>query len=208
MNLEKEMPMRYLLRRISPAYLLAVFICLNFIFMFLILHDIGDLKEGLASNKIVASMVTAREDEEFIKNVCDDLGLKNEVVMIVGPYYVQSFFERSKNYYLSRLLSKYPVLVDPEDPTGRILMRESIYSELTPEERRAILAHELWHIHALVKEGPKFAGFNINKEFKANRFAAQYVNPDVLIKLYRKYGDGSAEVQRLIDDLGEQKGEP
>ena len=186
------------------ACFMVISACLNLVLLFSLLWSVDNLKTSLVSNEVVASIVTNEEDEKFIKQVSKDLGLESEVVMIVGPYYVHSFFSPSQNYRLDRLLSRHPIVIDPEDPTRRILMRESIYIELTMKERRAVLTHEMWHIYSFIKEG-RITAPNPDKEVEANRFAIKYVNPDILINLYRRYGDSDPEIKALIDDLERQK---
>ena len=166
------------------------------------LWSLGNIKESIASNNVVASMVTSEEDEEFIKKVCEDLGLENEITMIVGPYYIHSFFSQSQNYQLERLLSKHPIIVDPLDPTRRILMRESLYTEISKDERKAVIAHELWHIDSRSKG--RYVS-DVNLEMEADRFAVRYIHPDVLIRLLRKYGNDSASIHIRIQNLERQK---
>lgn len=191
--------------RLRLIHFLAVSACLNIVLviLFLLVMDIGNFKKDLKNDEVVASMVTRKEDEEFIKRVCGDLGIENEVMMIAGPYHVQSFFSPSQNYRLDHLLSRYPIVVDPLDPTRRILIKESIYAELAVEERQAVLAHEIWHINSFLKDGG-FALLDTDKEIKANRFVVKYVRPGILIDIYRRYGGDTPEIQALINDLERQ----
>ena len=169
-----------------------------------IVSNLKDIKESLGGKKIVGSIVTNKEDEAFIKEVCDDLGLENEVTVVVGPYYVYNFFSPLHNHQLNGLLSQHPIVADPEDPTRKILMKESIYKELNAAERKAAIAHQIWHIYSYISND-NIAKPGINEEIDANRFAVNYVTPEVLINLYRKYGDGGPEVQILIKELDKQK---
>ena len=172
--------------------------------MFVVLWSIGNPKESLMSDKIVASIVTSEEDEEFIRQVCEDLGLESEVTMIVGPYYVHSFFSPSLNYRLDRLLSRYPITVDPSDPTRRILINEFTYIESTADERKAAIAHEMWHIYSIIKNR-HIPGLNL--ETDADKLATNYVHADIVIGLLRKYGDSnSIDIQVRIGRLEKQRG--
>lgn len=173
----------------------------NFGFLLASLYVLGDIRDTIAGNQIIASIVTSEEDETFIKRICDDLGLENRVSVVVGPYYIQSFLSPAHNYRLNRLLTKYPITVDPFDPTRRVLMKESVYKEATTEERRFLIAHEIWHIYQFIRNNNQPPPNTSDTEIEANRFATRYVQPDVPIGLYRKYGDGSEEVQRLIREL-------
>ena len=72
----------------SLYLLIAGVTCLNLFFIALMLWSLGNIKENLLNNKVVASIVTSEEDSRFLKQVSGDLGIKNEVVMVEGPYYV------------------------------------------------------------------------------------------------------------------------
>ena len=169
-----------------------------------IVGNLNYIKESLGGKKIVESIVTNKEDEAFIKEVCDDLGLENEVTVVVGPYYVHSFFSPLHNHQLNGLLSQHPIVADPEDPTRKILMKESIYKELSAIERKAAIAHQIWHIYSYINNN-NIAKPGVNEEINANRFTVKYVTPEVLISLYRKYGNGGPEVWTLISELEKYK---
>lgn len=188
----------------SLYFLVAVCLLISsaaFIVMFL---RLSDLKESIVNNKMAGSIITSEEDESFIKKICRDLGLENEITIIVGPHYIPSFFSPHQNHKLDRLLTQYPVTVDPNDPTRKILMEESIYKELNAEQKRGLIAHEIWHMYSFIKNGyaPKLG---INAAIEADRFAVRYVSPDILIDLYRTYGNSDPEIEILIDELEKQK---
>src|SRR3989344_8713623 len=103
--------------RPNLIYFLIISACLNLLFMPLALWNFSDLREGIMSDEIIASIVTSEEDEDFIRKISEDLGLKSKVTMFIDPYYVHSFFGPSLNYDLKKLLSKHPIVVDPKDPT-------------------------------------------------------------------------------------------
>jgi len=192
-------------KRSKLVWFLAVSTCLNFFLLLVVLWALSGLSKDLTNNKVIASVATSYEDEEFIGQVCRDLGIESEIVVIIGPYYLRNFFNTSLNYQMSRLLSDYPTLADPTDPTRRILMKESIYLELTPEEKQAILAHEIWHIYSLIQEGP-LAILGVGGDVDADNFATKYIHPDVLIGLLLKYGDpNSPNVKARIRNLEERK---
>lgn len=174
----------------------------NLLILILIFLSIGDLKASMISSRIVSSIVVSKEDESFLKVVCRDLELESEVTIIVGPYYVPSFFSPHQNYKLDQLMTQYPVIVDPHDPTRRILMKESIYKELGAEEKRGLIAHEMWHIYSLIRGIVKP---DVTGAVEADRFAIRYVSPDILIDLYKKYGRDDVEIQILIAELEKQK---
>jgi len=185
-------------------YFFVISACLNLLLIPSILSNFYGLKDSIFNDEIVASIVTSQEDEEFIKEMCEDLGIDSEITMVIGPYYIHSFFSQTRNYHLNRLLSKYPIVIDPKDPAGRILMEESTYIKLSKEHRHAALAHEIGHIYMVIEDGP-IAQFDPDREFKANRIAARYVSPDSIIDFYRTYGDNTPGVNELIEDLEKRK---
>lgn len=162
-----------------------------------------DLKENIINKEIVASIVTSEEDQEFIRKICEDLGLKSKVTMFIDPYYVHSFFSPSLNYDLKNLLSEHPIVVDPRDPT-RILMEKSIYGELSNSERRVAIAHSIGHIYIFIRDNG-FVGPSRDFELQANRIATRYISPDSVINFYRRYGGNTPGVQVLIENLKTQK---
>ena len=170
----------------------------NFLLLVLIYSNIRDLRASLSNNKISGSIVTSEEEELFVKKLCEDLGINNEINIIVGPSYVPSFFSPLQNYYLNHLLTQYPVIVDPLDPTGRIFMGELIYKELDAEQKKGLIAHEMWHVYTKIKGVVKPG---IQGAIEADMFVIQYVNPDVLINLYLKSCKNDPEIQILIANL-------
>lgn len=194
------------LRRDRPPFLYFFIFSafLNLFFIFFFFQSGNELKESLMSKEVVASIDTSTEDEEFIRKVSEDLGFESEVVMVIGPYFVPSFFSQTQNYRLNQMLSKYPIRIDPDDPTRRILMEESIYNKLPREFRHAALAHEIGHIYFLVKDGPTVAQLDPDFELKADRIAIRYVSPKTLIDLYRQYGSNTTDIQKRIEVLERQ----
>lgn len=178
--------------------------CINIGLFGVILSKLGNINESISSNQIVAAIVTSEEDEIFIKRMCEDLGLESEITVVVGPSYVHSFFSPSHNSRLNKLLAKYPIVVDPADPTRRILMKESAYEKLNTDERRAVIAHEIWHIFAFIQNS-HVSRPGIDTEIEANRFATRYISANILIGLYRKYGSGDDRIRLLINDLKRQQ---
>lgn len=178
--------------------------CINILLFGFTLWILGGISESISGNQVVAAMVTSEEDETFIKRVCEDLGLKSEVTVVIGPYYVYSFFSPLHNSRLNQLLTKYPIVVDPTDPTRRILMKESVYEKLNTDERRVVIAHEIWHIFSFIRNG-HVSRPGIDTEIEANRFATRYISADILIGLYRKYSSGDDRIQLLINDLERQQ---
>ncbi|HXK40646.1 MAG: hypothetical protein A3D52_00310 [Candidatus Taylorbacteria bacterium RIFCSPHIGHO2_02_FULL_44_36] len=168
----------------------------------LALWNFNDLRESIMSDEIIASIVTSEEDEEFIRKICEDLGLKSKVTMFIDPYYVHSFLGPSLNYDLKKLLSDHPIVVDRRDPT-RILMEKSIYGELSDSERRVAIAHSIGHIYIFIRDNG-MVGPSQDFELQANRIAIKYVSPDSVIDFYRQYGDNTPGVEILIDDLERQ----
>lgn len=165
----------------------------------LALWNFNDLKKSILNDEIVASIVTSEEDEEFIRKISKDLGLKSKVTMFIGPYYIHSFFGPSLNYDLRKLLSEHPIVVDLKDPT-RILMEKSIYGELSESERRVAIAHSIGHIYIFIRDnGMMSPGHDF--ELQANRIAIKYVSPDSIIDFYYKYGGSTPDVSKLIEDL-------
>jgi len=193
------------LRKSRPnlVYCLIVSACLNFFLIPITLWNIRNLKENVMNDKIIASIVTSEEDEEFIRKICEDLGIKNKITMFIDPYYIHSFFAPSLNYDLRELLSRHPIVVDPKDPT-RILMEKSIYGELNDSERRVAIAHSIGHIYIFVRDNGMVSPSH-DFELQANRIAVRYVSPDGIIDFYRRYGDNTPGVEILIDDLERQR---
>ena len=187
----------------SIIYFLTASACLNLLFTFFILWSVGDLKATMINNEVVASIVTSEEDNEFIRQICEDLGLRSKVTMFIDPFYMHSFFSPSLNYRLKNLLSEHPIVVDPKDPT-KILMERSTYGKLSDSERRVAIAHSLGHIYIFIRDSG-MVGPSHDFELQANRIAVRYVSPDSIIDFYRRYGDGTPDLQRLIEDLERQK---
>lgn len=203
MYLEKKMGMEKKESYPKLLYALAVSVFLNFLILIFILWSMDDLKASLMKDKIVASIVTSEEDEEFIRQICEDLELKSKVTIFIGPYYVHSFFNPSLNYELKKLLSEHPIVVDPKDPT-KILMERSTYGELSNSERRAAIAHSIGHIYIFIRDNGLVSPSH-DFELQANKIAIKYVSPDSIIDFYRRYGDNTPGTQTLIDDLERQK---
>ena len=184
-------------------FLVAICILVSSTVLVLMMWRLNDLKESIVNNKIVASIVTSREDEKFVKKLREELGLKGEVAIIIAPRYDHSLFSPLQTYELGRLLSQHPIRSDPNDPTGKILMQESIYKELSDVERRAAIAHQMCHIYSFVKNG-NIAKPGIGEEIEANQCTIKYESPDILIGLYQRYGGDYPSTQILIDELKRQ----
>lgn len=185
------------------VYSLIISACLNLLLMPLALWNFVGLKENILNEQTTASIVTSVEDEEFLRKVSEDLGLENEIIIVIGPRYVNSFFSLSLNNQLDKLLSEHPIIMDPADPTRRILIEKNIYDKLSVAERQAAIAHSVGHVYSFIKNG-YVAKPRLESEIEANGIAIRYVNPNILINLYVKYGSDYDLAPILIDDLERQ----
>ncbi|MBI2674620.1 MAG: hypothetical protein HYX22_02695 [Candidatus Yanofskybacteria bacterium] len=183
-------------------YFLIISACLNLVLLPPALWNMRNLKESLMSDKIIASIDTSAEDEEFIRKISEDLGLKSKITMFIDPYYEHSFFSPYLDYDIKKLLSEHPIAVDPKDPS-RILMEKSIYGELNDSERKVAIAHSIGHIYIFIRDNG-MVGPRQDFELQANRIILKYVNPNDIINFYHKYGSHTPGVQTLIDDLERQ----
>lgn len=147
-----------------------------------IFSDVSEMQEAIRRYDEILALETAdRADIEFVAQLKREANLNQDVQIVVGPY--KRMYGDTFRYRLERhLVFAEQSLVTKE--TFLILFDKTFYHELDREKRKAVLAHEMWHVFSLAngKIRPE-----LNEELAADNYASQYVSPEVLIELYEKY---------------------
>lgn len=111
-----------------------------------------------------------KEAEDVLVQIKNDLKIDKEIIILEGSYWIASrilaasFPELQPNGYS---FSRYYIVVDSD-----------FYKNLSSEEKRGIIAHEMGHIDNIE--------ILVQMQIGADSFATKYVSPQTLIDLLNK----------------------
>lgn len=147
-----------------------------------IFSDVSEMQEAIRRYDEILALETAdRADIEFVAQLKREANLSQDVQIVVGPY--KRMYGDTFRYRLERHL----VFVEQSLATKEtflILFDKTFYHELDREKRKAVLAHEMWHIFSLANGTIRP---ELREELDADNYASQHVSPEVLIELYERY---------------------
>lgn len=153
----------------------------------------------MRSDGIFASEEADSTDLIFINNLKDEAGFGQDINIIVGPYkklYGDNFKYR---------LEKHLVFIEQAQSvreTFLILFDKSFYYELSHEQRKGVLAHEMWHIFNLSKG---LIRPRVDEEKDADNYSIRYVSIDVISDLCRQY-EGDKLIKKIrIENMERQR---
>lgn len=152
--------------------------------------------EELASDQkqaAVSQNIPTKEFDELVEKIKNDIGQPDiEVMVLVGPYFQYRGLIAAINLYYA---PRYYIMID-----GKFL------NELTPEEKVAVIAHEMGHIVV----GPGY-GFSRKQrtatEVLADRFASRYVHPKHVQSLLDKANEDYLIRTDNLTILGQAQGQ-
>ena len=167
-----------------PLSLLLIFIvCAVVSFVFLILPSIENLnpykplstEKDIGIDEIIRMGRQDYEHEDLLSQIREDLKIPQnlEIKIFIGPYI--------------NIVSEGEY-IDSRRPFGFILLlNEFFYQELTPEEKIALISHELGHLTNDVI----FLSYNptdtkIRLQIEADTYATKYVNPEAMMSVLNK----------------------
>ncbi len=114
------------------------------------------------------------EHEDLISRIREDLKIPKviQIKILLGPY---GYMSEGR-------------LIDVLNPPGFIMLLDwDFYQELTPEEKVALIAHELGHL-----TNKPVLTYDINTaiqfQIEADTYATKYVSPEAMINLLNKVG--------------------
>ena len=135
------------------------------------------------------------QDQQFLAKIKKDISFDKEIVLSVGPY------EGLKNISLN---NGVVISVDFESPayivikgsTYYILIDYDFYMEITQEERKYVIAHEIGHAYYNL-----FSGIEAQKKADMFTLQYQYAKPGVIIDFMKKYCKSQEECQERINNV-------
>lgn len=147
-----------------------------------IFGEVSEMQEAIKRYDEILALETAdKADVEFVAQLKREANLSQDVQIVIGPY--KRMYGNTFRYRLERHL----VFVEQSLATKEtflILFDKTFYYELNGEKRKAVLAHEMWHVFSLANGTMRP---ELNEELDADNYASQYVSPEALIELYEKY---------------------
>ncbi len=150
--------------------------------------------------------VPSLDEMIFTKELKSKMNLKNDVVISVGPYHAFRSFLLGDNYtsikidtdlinsaYLFYSAGVYYLMFDYE-----------FYKRLSEEERRLVIAHELWHAYRFENEGVRVhylpTGEAVQEEIRADNFASNYIKPEIILQFLNVYCNDKEERDARINN--------
>lgn len=141
------------------------------------------------------------EFDTLLAKIKSDLGQNNiEVSILVGPYF----------YYMYITARLYPV----NRSFFYILIDDKFFSELSSEEKRALIAHECGHIDYVLNHTtttlttiPQVFDRQLitNDQIHADIFAAKYVHPKHLLSLLDKLYADYTQRREYLEKLSQSR---
>lgn len=163
-------------------------------------YKVAEIQDVIAHhNDIIASGVADNADIEFIAQLKKESRFSQDVQVLVGPY--KKLFGDNFKYRIEQHL----VLVEQSQTTKEtflILFDKTFYNELSPEKRKGVLAHEMWHVFNLAK---KFIKPRVNEEREADNYAIRYVSVETMLEFCRQYEGDDFMRELRIENLERQK---
>lgn len=162
-------------------------------------YRVSEIQDAIANyNDILASEVADNADIEFIARLKEEAGFSQDIQILVGPY--RRLYGDSFKYRLEKHLA-FVEQSQTMKETFLIFIDKTFYGELDQEQRKGILAHEMWHIFSLAKG---FIKPRIAEEIDADNYAVRYVSTETMVGLCIRY-EGDDLVRGIrIDNLERQ----
>ncbi len=173
-------------------YILAVILLAQLPSIF-IFAQVSKMQKAIKHYDEILALETAdNADIEFIAQLKRELGLSQDVQILIGPY--KKVYGNTFKYRSERHLAFVEQSLTTKE-TFLILFDKMFYHELDWEQRRAVLAHEMWHVSGLASGTTKP---DLNEELNADNYASRKVRPKILIDLYNQYeGDGRRKEAKI-----------
>ena len=145
-------------------------------------YKVLEMQDEIAHyNDILASEVADNTDIEFIAQLKKEAGFSQDIQILIGPY--RKLYGNSFKYQLEKHLA-FVEQSQTMKETFLIFIDKTFYGELNHEQRKGILAHEIWHIFSLAK---RFIKPSNAEEVDADNYAIRYVSVETMTDLCKQY---------------------
>lgn len=127
---------------------------------------------------IMGKKLDNSESAEIIKQIKSDLKIAAEIIVLEGPY-----------LFAARLpAASFPVFERDGYTTAKfyILVDSEFYKSLKSEEKKAVIAHEMWHFND--------TQVIMQTQINADTFAAKYVGPQPVIDIINRLASPESRV--------------